>query len=52
VVAEEFIYVRGGPERAWRWKYTSIRDGPAVGVVAEEGCSIRYFLGSEGRTFI
>ena len=50
--AEEFIYVRGGPERAWMWNHTSIGDGPAGGVAAEEGCSIRYFLGSEGRTFM
>jgi len=27
-------------------------DGPAVGVVAEEGYFIRHFFGSEGRTFM
>ena len=49
---EEFIYVRGGPERAWRRRDTFIGDGPAVGVAAEEGYSICYFFGSEGRTFM
>jgi len=52
VVAEEFIYVRGGPERAWRRRHTSIGDGPAVGVAAEEGYFLKYLLGSEGRTFM
>jgi len=52
VVAKEFIYVRGGLERAWRRRHTSIGDGPAVGVAAEEGFSIRHSLGSEGRTLM
>jgi len=47
-----FIYVWGGPEGAWRRRHTSIGDGPVVGVAAEEGYSIRYFLGLEGRTFM
>ena len=51
-MAEEFIHVRGGPVRAWRWRHTSIGDGPVVGVAVEEGFSIRHFLGSEGRTFM
>ena len=49
---DDFIHVRGGPGRAWRRRHTSNGDGLAVGIAAEEGCSIRYFLRLEGRTFV
>ena len=40
VVAEEVIYVRGGPERAWRWRHISIGVGPAADVAVEGGISL------------
>ena len=39
-MAEEFIYVRGGPERAWRWRHNFIGDGPVAGVAVEGGISL------------
>jgi len=39
-VVEESIYVRGGPERAWRRRHTFIGDGPVAGVAAEGGISL------------
>jgi len=52
VEGEEFIYVRGGPEGAWRRRHTFIGDGPVVGVAAEEAYFFRHFFGSEGRTLM
>ena len=52
MVAEEVIYVRGGPERAWWRKITFIGEGPVVGVAVEEGYFLGHFFGSEGRTFM
>ena len=51
-MVEEFTYVRGGPEEAWRRKHTFSGDGPEEGVAAEEGYFLVHFLGSEGRTFM
>ena len=48
------FHIRTGKGRKGRGggSIYSLGDGPAVGVAAEEGYFLRYFFGSESRTFM